>query len=108
MDREKPVFAFGTQRRNMERTMGIRPQIPGNRLYAIQTLVIVLVLTYLMLPGDRDEPGIEMTSAAPSFYEHWRWKSSLDDFDIDGELERLQLDDYARDQQIRRPVFGQT
>ena len=82
--------------------MGIRLQIPAHVLNSIQALAIVLVLIYFMLPGDQDDQKIELAAGAPSYYEHWRWKSSIDDFDIDGELERLQIDDYARDQHIRR------
>lgn len=83
-------------------TMGIRPHIPEHLLNSLKALAILLALIYFLMPGDEDDQGIELNAGAPSFYDHWRWKSSIDDFDIDGELERLQLDDYARDQQIRR------
>ena len=85
----------------MGKAMDLKAHIPDHILATLQALTVVLVLVYLLAPDREEEQSIEITSAAPSYYEHWRWKTS-NEFDVDGELERLRLDDYERDQKIRR------
>ena len=82
--------------------MNLKLPIPDHILSTIQAVAVLLLLLYFILPDDSDDKGIEMSAGAPSFYEHWRWNSGEDEFDIDGELERLQLSDQERDREIRR------
>ena len=82
--------------------MGLKDHIPEHILTTLQGLAILFVLLYFFTPDEQQEQGIELSTGAPSFYKHWQWKTDSSEFDVDGELERLQLDDDSRDQQIRQ------
>ena len=81
--------------------LDFRRYVPDYLTNALQALVILLVLFYFITREDTRDNGIELTSGAPSFYEHWQWQIDANEFDIDSKLERLELDDRERDRQIR-------
>ena len=82
--------------------MGLKDHIPEHILTTLQGLAILFVLLYFFTPDEQQDQGIELSTGAPSFYQHWQWKTDSNELDIDGELERLQLNDVSRDRQIRR------
>jgi hypothetical protein len=61
----------------------------------------MVAVHYFLLRDDPLQPGIEATSAAPGYYQHWQRPVEQTEFDIDAEMARLELDDSAHDQQIR-------
>ena len=81
--------------------MKIRQYIPDYAATAIPVLAVLFALHYFLLRDDSEDQGIELTRGAPTYYEHWQWKSGTDDLDVDAELERLELDDAERDRLIR-------
>lgn len=81
--------------------MKFRRYIPDHAVTTIPVLALMFAVHYFLL---RDEPvgqGIELTDSAPSFYQHWQRQLDDGELDIDTELNRLELDDAARDQLIR-------
>jgi hypothetical protein len=54
-----------------------------------------------LLRDDPLESGIEATHAAPSYSQFWQIPAQQDEFDVDGEITRLELGAARRDQQIR-------
>ena len=87
--------------------MNTQLQIPAHLHNLLQALVILLALVFFLMPDEQEDPGIELKVGAPAFYEHWRWQSSIDDFDIDNELARLQLEDGGHDLKIRQLLHEQ-
>ena len=87
--------------------MNTQLQIPAHLHNLLQALVILLALVFFLMPDEQEDPGIELKVGAPAFYEHWRWQSSVDDFDIDNELARLQLEDGGHDLKIRQLLHEQ-
>ena len=47
------------------------------------------------------EPGIEATQAAPAYSQFWQPPAQQGEFDIDGEINKLELGDARRDQRVR-------
>ena len=75
--------------------------IPEHAVISVPLLAL-LIAAHLFLQRDApDEPGIESTGVQPIYYEHWLGQTPATEFDIDAELERLSLDDDARDRRIR-------
>ena len=85
----------------MAATMKIRRYIPDHTITTVPALAILAAVHFFVLRGDPVENGAEFADTAPLYYEHWQRIDELDEFDIDGELRRLELDDAARDQRIR-------
>lgn len=80
--------------------MDIRRYIPDHAITTVPILALLLGAHYFLLRDDPVENGIESSASEPVFYEHWL-RYDDDPLDVDGELERLQLDDAARDRKIR-------
>ncbi len=79
----------------------LRQHIPDHTFTTVPVLAVLFAIHYFLL---RDEPaidGIELTRGAPAYYEHWQWSVEAEEFDVDAEIERLQLEDAERDRRIR-------
>ena len=81
--------------------MKFRQYIPDHAVTTIPVLAFLFAVHYFLLRDDPAEPGIELSDAAPAFYDHWQYRFDVDPLDIDAGLERLELDDAARDRLIR-------
>ncbi len=84
----------------MARIMDYRHYIPDHAVITVPLLAALIAWHYFVLRDDPDNPGIE-ASGAPAYYEHWLYTEDIAELDIDGELDRLELDDAARDRRIR-------
>ncbi|MDH3633220.1 MAG: hypothetical protein OES20_00810 [Gammaproteobacteria bacterium] len=67
----------------------------------VPALALLVALYYFLSPDDPADSGIESTSSVPAYYDHWQRGTEVDEFDIDAELSRLELDDVKRDRLIR-------
>jgi hypothetical protein len=85
----------------MARRMNFKRYIPDHAVTTVPVLALLFAVHYFLLSDDPDDPGIEIVDTAPVFYDHWQRIGEADEFDVDAELERLELDDGARDRQIR-------
>ena len=81
--------------------MKIRQYIPDHAVTTVPALAFLLALHFFLLRDDPADMGAGLDGAAPVYYEHWQRIDELDEFDVDAELQRLELDDTARDQRIR-------
>ncbi|MDH3389821.1 MAG: hypothetical protein OEN02_18185, partial [Gammaproteobacteria bacterium] len=85
----------------MTDTMKLRQYIPDHAATTIPVLALLFAAHYF-LSGDRPtDPGIEFADGTPDFYDHWQGQRETNPLDIDAELQRLELDDAARDRLIR-------
>jgi len=75
--------------------------IPDHAVTTVPVLAAMVAVHFFLLRDDPLEPGIEATQVAPSYSQFWQTPAQLDEFDIDGEITRLELSDARRDQQIR-------
>ena len=80
--------------------MDLRRFIPDHALTTVPLLAVLFALHFFFLRDEPVESGIE-ASGAPAYYEHWLYTEEIVELDIDGELDRLELDDVARDRRIR-------
>jgi hypothetical protein len=92
---------MGPQRRNMDRNMNWKRHIPDHAVTTVPVLAAMVAVHFFLLRADPPDPGIEASAGAPLFYEHWQRPADANEFDIDGEMARLELDDARRDQLIR-------
>jgi hypothetical protein len=89
------------QRRNTVRIVNFRRHIPDHAVTTVPVLALMVAVHFFLLRDDPRQPGIEATSAAPGYYQHWQRPAQQTEFDIDAEMARLELDDSSRDEQIR-------
>ena len=89
------------ERRKINRMMDLKRYIPDHAVTTVPVLALLVALHFLLSPDDPVENGIEATTGAPAFYDNWRRDDEIDEFDIDTELSRLELDDAKRDRLIR-------
>jgi len=82
--------------------MKFRRYIPDHAVTTIPVLALMFAVHYFLLRDEPTDPGIELTTGAPAFYQHWQRQLDEGEFNIDAELERLELDDAARDRLIRQ------
>ncbi len=85
----------------MNRIMNLGRYIPDHAVTTVPVLAVLFAVHFFFLRADPVDDRIEATSVHPSFYQHWLGQAPERDFDIDAELERLSLDDAARDRRIR-------
>jgi hypothetical protein len=81
--------------------MNWKRHIPDHAVTTVPVLAAMIAVHFFLLRDDPAEPGIEASAGAPLFYEHWQPHADDNEFDIDGEMARLELDDARRDQLIR-------
>ena len=81
--------------------MKFRQYIPDHAVTTIPVLALMFAVHYFLLRDDPVEPGIELTAGAPAYYDRWQRGFEIGELDLDAGLERLELDDAARDRQIR-------
>ncbi len=81
--------------------MNLKRYIPDHAVTTVPVLALLVALHFLLSPDDPMEDGIESTQGLPAFYDHWQRGLEVDEFDIDAELARLELDDARRDRLIR-------
>jgi hypothetical protein len=94
-------LALGCKRRNMVGIVNLKRYIPDHAVTTVPVLAAMVAVHFFLLRADPLEPGIEATQAAPSYSQFWQPPAQQDEFDIDGEITRLELGDARRDQQIR-------
>ena len=92
---------MGRKRRNTVSIVNFRRHIPDHAVTTVPVLALMVAVHFFLLRDDPLQPGIEATSAAPGYYQHWQRPVQQTEFDIDAEMARLELDGSARDQQIR-------
>lgn len=92
---------MGNQRRSMGQTMNIKRYIPDHAVTTLPVLAIMIAVHFFLLRDEPLEPRIEATQAAPSYSQFWQIPAQQDEFDIDGGINKLELGDARRDQQIR-------
>jgi tetratricopeptide (TPR) repeat protein len=94
-------FAIAVKRRNIADTMDFRRYIPDHAVTTIPVLALMFAVHYFLLRDDPTETGIELADGASVYNDFWQRAGDETGFDIDGELERLELDDARRDRLIR-------
>jgi hypothetical protein len=80
--------------------MNWKRYIPDHAVTTIPVLAVMVGVHFFLLRDEPVEPGIE-ANAVPMFYQPWKPPADQAEFDIDGEMARLELDDVERDHQIR-------
>lgn len=90
----------------MVRIMNWRRDISDNAVATISLLAVMVAVHFFLLRDEPSEPGIE-SSALPMYYQPWQPPADQTEFDIDGEMARLELDDAQRDRQIRDFLYQQ-
>ena len=81
--------------------MNFRRYIPDHAVTTIPAFAIIFAAYYFLLSGDAVDNGIELVDGLSVDYDHWQRAGIETEFDIDGEIERLELDDAGRDRMIR-------
>ena len=81
--------------------MGWKRYIPDHAVTTVPVLALMVAVHFLLLNDDPVDPGIEASAGAPMYYQHWQRPGDQSEFDIDGEMARLELDDAQRDRLIR-------
>ena len=81
--------------------MKFRRYIPDHALTTIPVLALMFAVHYFLLRDDPSQTGIESVDGATDYSDYWQRAGDETVFDIDGELERLELDDARRDRLIR-------
>jgi len=80
--------------------MNWRRDISDNAVATISLLAVMVAVHFFLLRDEPAEPGIE-SSGVPMYYQPWQPPADQGEFDIDGEMARLELNDAQRDRQIR-------
>ena len=80
--------------------MNWRRDISDNAVATLSLLAVMVAVHFFLLRDEPAEPGIE-ASVVPMYYQPWQPPAGQGEFDIDGELARLELNDAQRDRQIR-------
>jgi len=94
-------LAMDRKRRNIVHIVNFRCHIPDHAVTTVPVLALMVAVHFFLLRDDPLQPGVEATSDAPGYYQHWQRPAEQTEFDIDAEMARLELDDSTRDQQIR-------
>jgi len=94
-------LAMGRKRRNIAFIVNFRRYIPDHAVTTVPALALMVAVHFFLLRDDTMPPGIEATQTAPGNYRHWQRPVGQAELDIDAEMGRLELEDAARDQQIR-------
>ena len=81
--------------------MKFRRYIPDHAITTIPVLALMFAVHYFLLRDDPADTGIELADGASVYNDFWQRGGDETVFDIDGELERLELDDARRDRLIR-------
>jgi len=81
--------------------MNWKSHIPDHTVNTISVLAVMVAVHFFLLRDDPAEPGIEATASVPMYYQPWQPPADQGEFDIDGELARLELEDAERDSRIR-------
>jgi len=81
--------------------MNIRRYIPDHAVTTVPVLALMFAVHYFLLRDDPVDAGIELVDGAPAYYDYWQRAGVETEFDIDGEIERLELADARRDRLIR-------
>jgi len=81
--------------------MAWKRYIPDHAVTTVPVLAAMVAVHFLLLSNDPVDPGIEAGAGAPMYYSHWQRPADDGEFDIEGEMERLELDDAQRDRLIR-------
>lgn len=81
--------------------MKLRHYIPDHAITTIPVLALMFAVHYFLLRDDSVDTGIELIDGAPVYDNYWQRSGAETKFDIDGEIERLELDDVHRDRLIR-------
>jgi len=81
--------------------MKFRRYIPDHAITTIPVLALMFAVHYFLLRDDSPDTGIELADGASVYNDLWQRTGDETVFDIDGELERLELDDARRDRLIR-------
>ncbi len=75
--------------------VNFRRYIPDHAVTTVPVLALMVAVHFFLLRDDPLQPGIEATSDAPGYYQHWQRPAEQTEFDIDAEMARLELDDSA-------------
>ena len=86
----------------MAAIMNWKRYIPDHAATTLPVLAAMIALHFLFSRGDAPEPGIELVSGAPMYYQHWQRHGEEAGFDIDSEIAKLELSDENRDRLIRQ------
>jgi hypothetical protein len=81
--------------------MNLRRYIPDHAVTTIPVLALMFAVHYFLLRDDDADSGIELVDGVPVYHDYWRLSENEAEFDIEGELQRLELDDSRRDSLIR-------
>ena len=81
--------------------MNFRRYIPDHAITTVPVLALMFAVHYFLLRDDSGDAGIELADGAPAYYDYWQRAGVETEFDIDGEIERLELEDARRDRLIR-------
>jgi tetratricopeptide (TPR) repeat protein len=81
--------------------MNFRRYIPDHAITTIPVLALMFAAHYFLLRDDSVDGGIELVDGAAVYTDYWQRTVPQNEFDIDGEIERLELDDARRDRLIR-------
>jgi hypothetical protein len=85
----------------MSNAMNLRRYIPDHAITTIPVLALMFAVHYFLLRDDSVNTGIELVDDALVYNDYWQRAGAETEFDIDGEIERLELDDDRRDRLIR-------
>ena len=75
--------------------------IPDHAVTTVPVLAVMIAVHFFLLRDAPLEPGIEATQAAPAYSQFWQPPAQQGEFDIDGEINKLELGDARRDQRVR-------
>jgi hypothetical protein len=75
--------------------------IPDHAVTTVPLLAVMFAVHYFLVRDPPVEPGKEADQAASSYNLLWHPPAQQREFDIDGEISRLELADARRDRQIR-------
>jgi hypothetical protein len=81
--------------------MNFRRYIPDHAVTTVPVLALMFAVPYFLFHDDAVETGIELVDSASGYKDYWQRAGVGTEFDIDGEIERLELDDAHRDRLIR-------
>jgi tetratricopeptide (TPR) repeat protein len=81
--------------------MNFRRYIPDHAITTIPVLALMFAVHYFLLRADPVNTGIELVDGAPVYDDYWQRAGAETEFDIDGKMERLELDDDRHDRLIR-------
>ena len=81
------------KRRNIANTMNFRRYIPDHAVTTVPVLALMFAVPYFLFHDDAVETGIELVDSASGYKDYWQRAGVKTEFDIDGEIERLELDE---------------